>query len=50
MRAPVAVIALALSAVAWSQSQLVTWLILIDDLHLQFVDRPPQVRPACDRP
>jgi hypothetical protein len=38
MRVPVAVIALALSAVAWGQSQPVTWLILIDDLHLQFVE------------
>ena len=36
MRVPVGVIVLALSAVAWSQSQPVTWLILIDDLHLQF--------------
>jgi hypothetical protein len=38
MRFPLGVIVLALSAVAWSQSQPVTWLIFIDDLHLQFVD------------
>lgn len=38
MRSPVAVIVLALSAAAWSQPQPVTWLIFIDDLHLQFVE------------
>ncbi len=38
MRFPLGVIVLALSAVAWSQSPPVTWLIFIDDLHLQFVD------------
>jgi hypothetical protein len=38
MRFPAGVIVLALSAAAWSQSQPVTWLIFIDDLHLQFVE------------
>jgi hypothetical protein len=35
---PRGVIVLALSDVAWSQPQPVTWLSFIDDLHLQFVE------------
>jgi hypothetical protein len=38
MRFLVGVIVLALSAVAWSQPGPVTWLIFLDDLHLQFVE------------